>query len=186
MDTKPTKPKLIMISDLWGIEKSKWITFYTRRLHKHFDISILDSILLAEINGQNLNEQDRHKLFITGGLEKATQNLLNKLPRENTYLLGFSIGGYIAWKACLAGISINYLFAISSTRLRLEEKHPNNPLKLFFDEMDPNIPKGSWFQQMAITPLLYKDIGHNFYMKEEAARAICNQIISTKCDNYAK
>jgi hypothetical protein len=44
------KPKLIMLSDLWGKEKSEWITDYVAVLESKFEIMFYDCCELGGVD----------------------------------------------------------------------------------------------------------------------------------------
>lgn len=172
------KPNLIMLSDMWGLKRSAWISNYLKQLHDSFDIMLIDCIDIAKINDNNLNEQGLHQRFVEGGVELAVQNLIDISPPDS-YILGFSIGGYIAWKACLAGLKAKSLFAVSSTRLRKEESRPSMPIQLFYGQTDAYLPENLWFDQMNINPQIYVNMGHNCYMDKENATSISSLLIGS-------
>ena len=138
------KPKLLILSDLFGGQHPEWINYYTNTLRSKFEIQYYDVLELANIDASNLTETDIHKQFLDGGIDKAVETLL-KLETDKVTVLGFSIGGTIAWKASLLGLKTMYLFAVSSTRLRYETEAPNCEIKLYFGENDPNKPHDKWF-----------------------------------------
>ncbi|MDM1294954.1 alpha/beta hydrolase [Sphingobacterium sp. N143] len=172
------KPSLIILSDMWGIKRSAWISDYLEQLYDSFDIMLIDCINIAKINDYNLNDQELHQRFIDGGVELAVRNLIDISPSDN-YILGFSIGGYIAWKACLAGLKAKSLFAVSSTRLRKEKLCPAIPIHLFYGQTDPYRPEKPWFDRMNIIPQIYVNMGHNCYMFKENATSISSQLITS-------
>ncbi len=173
---KNYKPRLILLSDLWGIEKAEWIFYYANILAQHFDLKFYDSCDLANIDKSDYLEEKLHHQFINGGVTKAVENLLQQ-ETENLNILGFSIGGYIGWKACLAGINAQHLFAISSTRLRFETEKPPINCTLFYGENDAYKPDKSWFDKLNIKQNCYPNHGHDLYKNQTIAESICKQII---------
>ncbi|MCY1513938.1 hypothetical protein D9M68_484620 [compost metagenome] len=103
------------------------------------------------------------------------KNLLLK-EKEEISIIGFSIGGLIAWKATLSGLNAKYICAISSTRLRYESQKPSAQIDLFFAENDSFIPKEKWFQSMTLNPNIIEQETHEFYKKQEFAKLICDKI----------
>lgn len=174
MNTKK-KQSLLILSDLWGVENSNWITYYITILKKDFDIKYYDSHDLAEISKKEFTEKELHARYIRGGVEKAVNNLLIK-EKKNSIILGFSIGGYIAWKACIAGLNSEKLIAVSSTRLRYETQKPSVNIELIYGERDIYKPTTSWFGLRNLTPKIYKDSEHDLYKKKEIAESICELI----------
>jgi hypothetical protein len=72
------KQKLIILSDLWGIENLLWIKEYLSKLEPFFEFSFYDCCELAEITLTDSTEAFRHNQFVNGGIDRVVQNL-NKL-----------------------------------------------------------------------------------------------------------
>ncbi len=170
------KKQLIILSDMWGFQNSKWLEFYVQNLEQEFDVEFYDARELAMISNENYDEPTLHQQFIDGGIERAVQNIL-KNENQNSTILAFSIGGTIAWKAILMGLKTEKLFAISSTRLRYETLKPSSNITLFFGDQDLHRPDNNWFEALDIKPLVYKNEGHEMYQKKEIADLICEVII---------
>ncbi|MGV9004074.1 alpha/beta hydrolase [Flavobacterium sp.] len=170
------KPRLIIISDLWGREKSDWLPYYTALLEKYFDLCYYDSCELGAVNKSEYTEENLHAQFVNGGIEKAVTLLLQKEKDTNT-ILGFSIGGSIAWKASLLGLKAPNFFAVSSTRLRYESNKPSGTIRLFYGENDAYQPTHHWFKNMALKQNLFESKTHECYKQKEIAQSICIQIL---------
>jgi len=178
------KPELIIITDLWGIEKSHWINYYLDNLKEVFNVKSYDSRELGELNEYLCNENEIHSKFIEHGIDIAVKYLLK--TRLNTLtILAFSIGGTIAWKAALKGMKIDNLYLISSTRLRFELERPNCRINLFYGENDTNRPIPEWFEKIGLTYELFKNAGHQVYMSENIALGICEKIKTHYTGVYA-
>jgi hypothetical protein len=136
--------RLIILSDIFGNIESDWYKYYQSILKEHFEVEIYDCCKLAEINLKDLTEEQIHNQFINGGIEKAVYNLLKK-EKELVNILGFSIGGTIAWKAACKSLHVKNFTTVSSTRLRFENTKPSCKIKLFFAENDIYIPNNEWF-----------------------------------------
>ncbi|MFA5299635.1 MAG: alpha/beta hydrolase [Lutibacter sp.] len=173
---KTNKQRIILLSDLWGKEKSEWITYYTTVLDKYFDVKYYDSCDIGSIDKSDYLEENLHNQFVNGGISRAVESILQKEKKPIT-VIAFSIGGLIAWKACLSGLKAQNLFAISSTRLRYEAIKPSGKIELFYGEDDAYKPDINWFHKMEISENFYKHEGHEFYKKEEIAKAICSLIM---------
>lgn len=172
-----TKPSLIILSDLWGADKSEWLLHYTRKLEAYFDITFHDSYVLAGFKaGENLQEI-RHHHFVNGGVEKAVENIL-LLEKQPIIVLGFSVGGTIAWKAALGGLCVTHLFAVSSTRLRYEKNKPATEINLFYGAADEFKPNADWFATMHVKYFEYPKEPHEMYRKLDIAGRICDCIIA--------
>ena len=138
------KPRLIILSDLWGTEKSNWINYYLNALSPEFDIKYYDCCEIGNVDTTSLKEGVIHSQFIDHGIDLAVEKLI-QLEDGKVDILAFSIGGIIAWKAGLKGLNINNFYAISSTRLRYESEKPSYAIKLYFGEKDLFKPDTNWF-----------------------------------------
>lgn len=171
------KPRLIILSDLWGKEKSDWVSDYVEQLKDKFEIQFYDCCELGAIDSTNYTEESLHIQFVNGGIEKVIENLL-EAEKNQIDILAFSVGGTIAWKAALKGLDIRNLFAVSSTRLRFEEDIPNGVIKLYYGENDINKPSNNWFEKHSINFEIIKNKGHNFYTQKAFAISICNEFLN--------
>ncbi|WP_348799778.1 alpha/beta hydrolase [Flavobacterium adhaerens] len=176
------KSRLLILSDLFGSKKLEWINYYIEKLEYSFDIQYYDVLKLGEIRTVDFDEKDIHSQFLENGIDKAVQNLLNH-EKEKVFILGFSIGGTIAWKASLQGLKVLQLFAVSSTRLRYETQTPNCKLKLYFGEDDSNRPNTQWFLDLNVSNVILPNQNHQLYLEHEIIALICNEILNT-CDSF--
>lgn len=175
--------KLIILSDLWGSIKSDWLTHYTEILKKHFEIVYYDCRELGEIDLQEYTEEKIHQQFMNGGVDRAINNLLKKEADNLSNVLGFSIGGYIAWKSALGGLKAKKIIAISSTRLRFENDKPLCEIDLFYGENDTFKPENDWYNRLDLEKkILYNEV-HDFYRNRENAINICDEIIRKRKPN---
>ena len=170
------KPRLIILSDLWGKEKSDWVIGYVELLKDKFEIQYYDCCELGKIDKTNYVEENLHSQFINGGIEKAVANLL-KTEKNPIDVLAFSVGGTIAWKAALKGVNVRSLFAVSSTRLRYEDRNPKGIIKLYYGENDIHKPSNDWFKKHSIDFEIIKNKNHDFYTEKECTTLICNEIL---------
>jgi hypothetical protein len=170
------KPRLIILSDLWGKEKAAWTLDYIELLKNKFEIQYYDCCELGEIDKTNFSEENLHNQFVNGGIEKAVVNLL-KIEKNQIDVFAFSIGGTIAWKTALKGLNIGKLFAVSSTRLRYEDKIPSGTIQLYYGEKDCNKPSNAWFEKHSIDFEIIKNKEHDFYTEKESADSICVEIL---------
>lgn len=152
--------KLIVLTDLWGIEKFDWFINYKEQLK--LETVVYDSCDLGNVDKSAYKEANLHQQFVSGGIELAVEKLLEKEKGE-VNVLAFSIGGTIAWKAILKGLKVNKLFAVSATRLRYETEKPNCKIHLFYGEKDEFKPNKKWFQQFEIEQKEIKNKGHEVY-----------------------
>lgn len=171
------KPKLLILSDLWGKEDSAWTDYYISVLNKCFEIKYYDCCELGDIDKTNYSEENLYLQFINGGVEKAVENLC-KLETDEVIVLAFSIGGYICWKASFMGLRSKNIFAISSTRLRKEFTKPESDIEVFFGENDQFKPDDIWFKTLKIKNQIISNAGHNFYRNKDFAEMLSNKIIT--------
>lgn len=176
------KEKLIILSDLWGNHDAEWVHFYTDILKEYFDILFYDSCQLGEVDMKSLQMGLIHKQFVSGGTEKAVENLL-KLEKEPVNILAFSVGGLIAWKAVLQGLNAEYLCLVSASRLRYEKKKPSIKIDLFYGEEDKYKPKKDWFEAMEINPVVFKNEIHELYRNRDSAQLIVERIVNRQKNN---
>lgn len=169
------KPRIVILSDLWGFENADWLNIYLAALESTFDIKHYDSCELGNVSKIPYEESHLHHQFVNGGIAKAIKNLLQLEPGK-IHVLAFSVGGAIAWKAQLQGLDVTHLYAISSTRLRYEKERIVGDVSLYFGEEDEYKPDNEWFATMSIKPKLVKEKGHRLYTEQEFIVPICNEI----------
>lgn len=174
--------KLIILSDLWGSIKSDWLPHYTETLKEHFEIEYYDCCELGEIDLRECTEEKIHQQFMNGGVDRAIKNLLKK-EADNINVLGFSIGGYIAWKSALEGLKVKKIIAISSTRLRYEKVKPQCEIDLFYSENDKFKPESDWYNRLELKEKIFNNEVHDFYRNRENAINICDEIIRKRKPN---
>lgn len=171
------KPRLLILSDMWGLESSGWIKRYVELLDPFFRIQLYDSCALGNVEVADAVEEDIHAAFIHGGIGTAVANLL-KLEPKRVDVLAFSIGGSIAWNAALKGMDIGHLYAVSSTRLRLQTEKPACCIQLFYGAEDRRQPDALWFETLQFDPALVELGVHDFYMGAASAERICETILA--------
>lgn len=178
MDINQTESKqqIILLSDLWGKEKSDWVKYYTDILSRYFEVIYYDSCDLGEIDKSDYSEENLHRQFVSGGIDKAANALLKK-DSYSVNVLAFSIGGTIAWKAHFLGLKTNSIFSVSSTRLRYETQKPSGIIETIFGVNDAFKPDAQWFQKLEIKEISFENEGHELYQKKEIAEQVCQLII---------
>ncbi len=173
MGKKIIKKRLIILSDLWGFQKSKWIKYYTELLDPHFNIVIYNSSDLAGITSDNID--DIHQQFVAFGIKKAVKKII-ELEKRPITILAFSIGGTIAWRTALKNASIKNLILVSATRLRLETKTPDCKTSLFYGKLDKFKPANHWLKNHTNVTLI-ENAGHELYTDINKATLICTEIL---------
>ena len=156
------KPKLLLLSDLWGSEKADWIMHYFEQLSPYYKCHYYDCCELGGVDKSIYEQEHLHRQFVHGGIERAVENLLD-LEKEEVFILAFSVGGTIAWKAALKGLRVQQLWAISATRLRYENERPDIPIHLLFGAKDGFRPPSDWLNKMNVNYEIIPEQGHNLY-----------------------
>lgn len=170
-----SKPRLVILSDIYGLIQPDWVNDYINLLSPHFEVQYYDSRVLGGVDLEIRKGEEIHHQFIDFGLKKAVNTLL-RLEKRKITLLGFSIGGTLAWQAALKGLNTSALFAVSSTRLRLEIHKPEIPIFLSYGENDQNKPRSKWFDEMSLKPEINHGQGHNFYREAAYAKQLVEVI----------
>jgi hypothetical protein len=177
MSCEDAKPRLIILSDMWGREQSWWMDYYLVHLRTVFEIIYYDCCELGEIDITACSENQLHHQFINGGMQRAVSNLLQK-EKGRVVVLAFSMGGVIAWKACLAGLDAESLFAVSATRLRYETEKPTTVIELFYGENDRYKPDNNWFLELNIERRVLAEMDHVLYQETDFATMLSERIVS--------
>ncbi|MFA8434293.1 MAG: hypothetical protein ACEPOZ_07230 [Marinifilaceae bacterium] len=170
------KPRLLLLSDLWGKSKSAWKSLYLDVLATEFDIQYYDCCVLGKINTTDIKEEVLHTQYVNHGIETAVENLL-KLETGTIDILAFSIGGSIAWKAGIRGLKIRNLYAVSSTRLRFETETPDCSINLWYGEKDSFRPNSKWLKKLKIDCKIEKAGDHLIYTDKDFSERVCEKII---------
>lgn len=173
------KPRLIILSDLWGYPDATWTSQYLENLKSTFEINNYDSCKLGQIDPCTYKQENIHRQFVEGGIDLAAQSLYN-IEKEEVSVLAFSIGGVIAWKANLLGLKVKDFYAVSSTRLRKETKVPDSKIKLYFGDQDLYQPNPDWYNDKNIDVQIFKNTGHDLYKKYAYIEQISKDIVSIK------
>src|SRR5690606_11774635 len=169
--------RLVILSDMWGSRKGLWITSYLGYLQQYYDITFYDCQHLANINLAIDSAENINKEFIDGGIDTAVAHLLTRETEPSNYL-AFSTGGTIAWKAALRGLPMKSLYAISSTRLRLENEKPIDDIKLLYGENDEFKPGLEWMSAMEVRAEKVANFGHNLYTDEKIISKVCKDLLN--------
>lgn len=155
------KRKLWILSDINTKSNEKWINNYINLLNTDFDVSYFNIRDLADIPLDKADIEAVHQDFLAFGIDKTVSYLLTQNTTPDI-LLGFSLGGTIAWKYALKK-NISYLFAISSTRLRYENQVPNSEIYLELGELDVYKPRIDWFKNKTFNYNIRANSEHEFY-----------------------
>lgn len=172
------KPDLLILSDLWGFEKSDWVHYYVSLLQLHFNVSLLDSCKLGGINHNNTTESEIHTQFLEFGIKNAV-NTIVKIKSNTLNVLAFSVGGTITWEAALEGLGIQNMYLISSTRLRYKIDKPKGNIHLLYGEDDIYKPSIEWFQKMKLAQNFVPNAKHELYKEKDIATTICKNILQS-------
>ncbi len=168
------KQPLLILSDLWGIQKATYLPHYIKLLEPKYDIEFIDSCKIGQVDTNDFTQENLHLQFINSGIDLAVDHLV-KNYKEEVDILAFSIGGTIAWKANLAGLKVRNFYAVSATRLRYETTKPTSNICLVYGKLDAYRPKQKWFKEIAISDChIIENEGHNLYQKPFIIQTICN------------
>jgi hypothetical protein len=168
------KPRLFILSDIFGSSEEDWMKEYKQRLSPLFEITQFDCRELAGIHA--LPQSEVHGAFVAGGINLATQGLLEKHAKPDV-ILGFSVGGTIAWKYALLNADVS-LYLVSATRIRNEEIKPNSTMRLYFGEREEHGPKQTWFEKMNLIPATIQNDLHECYKSPNVIERVCQDIKS--------
>ncbi len=170
--------RLVILSDMWGAKKGQWITSYLGYLQQYYKITFYDCQQLADINLTVESPENLEKAFLEEGIDTAVAHLLKKEYKRSHYL-AFGIGGSIAWKAALEGLPMKSLYAISSTRLRMEEQRPKKgDIKLLYGNNDEFKPSENWSREMGVEMESIKKFGHSLYTDEKIIGKVSLDLLS--------
>ena len=160
-----TFQKVLLLSDLWGHLDALWADSFKNILDPSYLIEFIDMVKLGNIDTSIPDETLLHKQFLKTGISRASRALLNMVNLTDI-VIGCSIGGVIAWKAALQGLSLKKMICISSTRLRYEKHSPDVSTKLIFGKDDPYKPDDNWFDSLSVD---YKTVagGHEIYKNNQ-------------------
>lgn len=167
------KPRLIILSDIFGRTEEEWMKEYEGRLSPYFKIIDYDSRELAGISA--LPQSEVHAGFVNGGINRAVQNLIST-PVLPDVIVGFSVGGTIAWKYALKNANPS-LYLISATRLRNETTKPLSPISLYYGELEEHGPSSKWFQEFKLSPEIFEKESHECYKSQNSIERVCQRII---------
>ena len=91
-------------------------------------------------------------------------------------ILGFSVGGTIAWKYALEYPNARVCL-ISATRIRNEELKPSGPIHLYFGESEVHGPDQEWFNKHGLIPSIVKNEGHECYKVGHLIQQTCTNLL---------
>lgn len=150
-----------MLSDIHGFSNCEWIDDYCTELSPKFEIVLLDSLVLADIDYIYLTPDEVHEKMLKGGIQTAVNKLSNIIATEQN-VIGFSIGGTILWKALLGKTASTKLVCVSSNRLRFEVATPHCPVLTIFGNQDRLRPDANWYNEKNLQRKTLQG-DHDFY-----------------------
>ena len=169
--------RLVVLSDMWGVKKGLWITSYLGYLQQYYNIVFYDIQQLANIDLTIKSKENLHTAFVEGGIDTAVAHLLKKEKLASHYL-AFSTGGTIAWKAALKGLPMTSLYAVSATRVRMENLKPDCPTTLLYGGNDTSRPDNDWSGKLDKELDIVPNFGHEFYTDEKIIGKICQDLLA--------
>lgn len=169
------KQQLIILSDIFGCSNESWMDQYLVRLSPYFHVTLFDSRKLAGIEPDQLEAV--HKAFATGGIDRAARELEKSKDEEIQIVIGFSVGGTVAWKYALNNPEVS-LHLISATRLRYETNKPSSEITLYFGRNEENGPMAEWFETMNLNPIVVENESHECYKSERVIERVCRRVLA--------
>ena len=149
---------LLVVGDIHGCPKA----FEPLVRFEHRNLQLADVSGRPDLSGEELHNH----LFKGGGLERAVQSLREESP--SCLGIGFSAGGTTLWHAVKAGLNVQALICISSTRLRFEVYPLRIPTLAIWGECDPNRPDDTWNDAVPSCSQTYAAKPHDFYCADIA------------------
>ena len=168
--------RMIIVSDMWGAKKGKYITSYVGYLQPYFDITFYDSQQLGNVDLSIASEENVHSAFLNGGIATAVSHLLKK-QKEPCYYLAFSMGATIVWEAAKRGLPVKSLYGISPTRIRKNNEKPQVTFHLVFGQNDLFRPNEDWANLLDIDMEVLSNYGHTLYMDENIILKVCDDLL---------
>ncbi len=174
------KPRLILLSDLWGQGQSHWWKQYTAALAPHFEVQWYDCCELAQLELTPYVQDHLHQQFVNGGIEQAVMELLQRELEQlgPKQILGFSVGGVIGWKAVQAGLNVDQFYAISATRLRYEQAALSENGRLWYGDKDAFRPKQEWLNRQQLQCHILPDTDHDCYTEPSVIKLITETLVA--------
>lgn len=149
---------LLVVGDIRGCPK----VFEPLVRFEHRNLQLADISGRPDLSGEELHNH----LFKGDGLERAVQSLCEESP--SCLGIGFSAGGTALWHAVKAGLNLQALICISSTRLRFEVYPLHIPTLAIWGECDPNRPHDTWNDAVPSCSQTYAAKPHDFYSADIA------------------
>ncbi len=168
--------RLVVVSDMWGSKKGRWITSYLGYLQQYFDIVFYDSRELAHMETNISSSEEIYSAFVNGGMDTAVSQLLAK-EKEPSYYLTFCAGGSIVWQAALEGLPVKSLNAVSPIDLETQTEAPDCPVTLVYGELEENLPSTEWVINTKSVMEIVPCFGHELYTDEKIINKICLDLL---------
>lgn len=178
------KPRLLLLSDLWGRGQSDWWQRYSVALSPHFQLQWYDCCELANLQLVPYEQDVLHQQFVQGGIERAAAKLLQEEAHYPTsrQILSFSMGGVIAWKAIQAGLPVHQYYAVSASRLRYEQVALPAHGCLWYGDQDAFRPSPEWLGRQHLRHHLLPAHGHECYREPQVVKLITDTLIASQND----
>ena len=162
LEKDTAKKNLLILSDIRGISKATYLQGFFDILQAQYSIEILDTPALGGVKIDGKEQSQIHTDMLATGVDCAVKKLL--VRQSVTGILAFSIGGWVAWRAMLQALKVDKLVAVSATRLRYEERWPEQgSIHLMYGGADPYRPKQYWPTAKNITTEVLTGQPHTLY-----------------------
>lgn len=149
--------RLLIVGDIHGFPETSVELLGIGRF-EHRALQLADLSGRPGLRGDELHDQ----LFNEGGILRAVRALC-EIDGRACVGIGFSAGGTALWQAVKAGLDLQALICVSSTRLRFETSPLHIPTMVVWAEFDPHRPTESWNDTVPGCCKTYTGKQHDFY-----------------------
>nr|WP_298101087.1 alpha/beta hydrolase [uncultured Shinella sp.] len=149
--------RLLVVGDIHGFPDTSASLWGSGRFESRM-LQMADLSKRPDLSGDDLHDH----LFNEDGMSRAVQTLC-EIDGGGYIGIGFSAGGTALWRAVKAGLKLQALICVSSTRLRLETFPLNIPTMALWGDLDPYRPTEAWNDAVPGCWKIYAGKQHDFY-----------------------
>jgi hypothetical protein len=172
--------RLVLVSDVSGNRKDKWITTYLAALHPHFEITYYD---LQELGKFRISSNDLVSMrsdFLDNAWSHAQKSFIQaekqKSKGQDTVYMGFGLGSQLVWETVAPELNPKSLWLVSSTELAPADHVGEVPAYFYYGERDECPKLKSQDKNLSIVPRF----GSSMYMDDHIAQCICSHLIEVE------
>lgn len=165
------KPRLLIISDLWGDINSDWLSHIRSVNASKFEMVYFDARKLAAIDLDLRSQEEIHRQFTDDAIEKAVHKLIS-FNGIYDFGIGCSIGGTILWKAAEKGLNVNRITTLSATKLRHISTKPTCAISVYYGTEDPFRADEIWAKLLGIENYYLLSGDHHIYRDENTIKEV--------------